>query len=542
MSSIVAPSAASLIASMNGTPQPILLPDPPTLSLVPTDPLAHLTHLTPDEGNYYDDSDVLPPSAGKMGETQIEFDLIASILHDSTQFGDVNDITPNMFGDPNLREIWAYVFDKKGRVAPSALKNALEKTPAGRRALQEIGNGKSADETINFLFQQGRFAGAADSLAPVLRNCATLRFVEQAHRDIVPDRFSDSSEYVSALSARLHSIASRMAPSIQAESLSQGADKALESFLWSAANPGKMTGMKIGLDDYDMAMGGVQPGEVIMYGGHSGEGKTQLKCFMAISATMIKDDLTGQYPNVMFFSLEMSPEQMAQRWISKLSQVSLRERNPTPDQTRAVKKAHKTLNELAKSGRLTMLDSSGASSLDQIVRAIHRGKEENNITAAYVDYAQLIGVGNRGGDSSKYEQMALVAQKLKLTAQQLGIFIGVGVQLNRDAMSSTSAGRPKLYHIADSLDLVRSADGVQMIWTPARHIGYKAGPWAKIAVLLTEKMRSRPAINDLFYNFDPSVTSFYEVDPAVRRVLLSDDSQELLKNTRVNAAASKKAP
>lgn len=495
-----------------------------------------------ESGNYFSETP-LRKDQGAIADAQVEFDLVCSLLHDHLQWNEVRDITPNMFSDPNCREIWAYIYDKGAKVAPAGLKDALEKTPAGRRALADIGAGRDAGETINFLYQQGRLAGPAENLREIVRNNATLRFVQQAQAEVRPERFSNAAEYASALATKLQNVASRMAPNVNPQALSDGLDDALSHYLFRQANQGKIIGVKTGLEDYDHQMGGLHGGEVIMIGGHSGEGKTQLKGYMALNAALTVRDDTNTPAKVAYFSLEMVAREMANRWIACAAQVDLRNPNPTNAQMRAVNKAVKQLKVLSDSRRLIMFDPSAAHTLDQIVRALHKAKEEDDIDAAFIDYAQLIRVTGGSSDSSKYDQMASVAQRFKIAAQQLNIVLGVGVQLNRDAMTSSAAGRPKVYHIADSMDLVRSADGVQMIWTPARHLNYNAGLWKNIAVILTEKMRSRPLFDPLYYQFDPSRSSFYELDPTVKAALIDPDgeAQTLLKKTRA-AATKKDAP
>lgn len=475
---------------------------------------------------------------GVFRDSQIEFDLVTSLLNDPAQFNDVSDITPEMFSDTNMRKLWMVLYERKGRIAPAALVHEMGKIPGGHAALDDISSGtvSTHDQVVNFLFEAGVSAGPAESLAPIIRENATKRFVEQAKRDIRPEQFSNSIDYASALSNRIAKIASSMSPNVRSDSLLDGIDEAYQNFLWMQNNPDKVTGIRVGWEDYDNESFGLQKGEIIIVGGHSGEGKTQLKANWALGAAKMVQDVIDRQPHVLYFSLEMRSSEMASRWLSNLAGISLRERHLTKTQLSDVARANIELRQLATNRNLIVVDAAEAHTLDQIIRRMHKAKTESGLDMAVIDYAQLIGVSS-AGEASKYEQMAQVAQRLKVTAQQLEIPIVLGAQLNRDAMNNSPCGRPRAYHVADSLDLVRSADVIQMIWTPARHINTsKTHPWGKIAVLLTEKVRSRAMSPELYYHFDFSTTSFEAVNRAVKEVLLDEESQEWLKGGRRAAA------
>lgn len=465
----------------------------------------------------------------------VELEFVTSLLADPSQFPMIADIDPAMLQDSNLRAVYAAFHAAKGRVTQSTVYDDLMRTAEGRSALDSIsvdlacyGDPKAA---IDQLFQQGVTAGAAEIVAERIRNAAIVRWTKQAVAQAKPDNFRDASEFAIALASQITNIASRAAPNANRASLADGADEEFANWLWSQSNPHKIDGVRVNLGDYDEEMGGLKPGELVMIGGHSGEGKTQLMCHMAMEAALSVRDGTGDHPKVAFFSLEMSRRQIASRWMSKLAGVSMNEKLITDEHRRNIQKAHQTLKELSEQRRLILVEPHAAHTIEQIARTLINLKQNDGIDVAFIDYAQLI--RSSGMSTSKYDQLGEISQRLKLLTDQLQITIVMGVQLNRDALTKSGAGQPLLHHIADSMDLVRSADTVHMIWVPARHLtGANVGLWNGIAVLTTPKRRNGPPPGWMLYAYYPDRTTFTPVNPSTRRELLSDANLDIVRRAK----------
>jgi replicative DNA helicase len=244
---------------------------------------------------------------------------------------------------------------------------------------------------------------------------------------------------------------------------------------------------------------------------------TQLKCYMAIRAALTSHDVTGDVNRVAFFSLEMEKRELSKRWLVYLSRVDYNQEHASPDDHRRMAEAFEQLKGLQ--DRIFVSPPAASSTLDQIIRGLRWYKDRNDIAIAYVDYAQLINVPG-SSDSSRYDQMAQVARRLKLAAQELDIPVVLGVQLNREAVSKSPGGRPGVHHIADSLDLLRSADVATMIWNPARYLaGQQVATWDGKVVLLTPKIRHRATPPPFVYGYEQVFTTFKMLNPALEQEL-----------------------
>lgn len=468
-------------------------------------------------------------------DTIVELEFVTSLLADTSQFPMVEDISHTMLQDPNLRAVYRLYHGAKGRVTPATLYDDLMRTPEGRQAIDAIaddlgyyGNPKAA---LDHLFQAGVTAGPAEIIGDRIRNAAIQRWIARAVADTKPDRFRDASEFAVSLASQITDIAARAAPNANKDALAEGADEEMAHWIYLQSNPGKIDGCRVNLGQYDDLLGGLKPGELVLIGGHSGEGKTQTMCHMALEAATTPKDDTGKPPTVAFFSLEMSRRQIASRWISKLAGVSMSEKLITDDHRKAIRQAHVTLKDLANQRRLILVEPHAAHTIEQICRTLINLKNNDGIDIAFIDYAQLI--RSSGPTTSKYDMLGDISQRLKLMTDQLGINIVMGVQLNRDGLTKSGAGMPHLHHIADSMDLIRSADTVHMIWTPARHLtGANVGGWKGIAVLTTPKRRNGAPVPWLLYAYYPDRATLVPVSNAMYNELMSDESLEILRRAK----------
>lgn len=480
-----------------------------------------------------------PPS-----DTLVELEFVTSLLADSSQFPMVEDISYTMLQDPNLRAIYRIYHGAKGRITPTLLYDDLMKTPDGQAALNAIANDLGVYDNpraaLDELFHAGVTAGPAEIIADRIRNAAIERWIARAVAETKPDRFNDASEFAISLASQITDIAARAAPNTNKNALADGADEELAHWLYVQNNPGKIDGIRVNLGQYDDLTGGLKAGELTLIGGHSGEGKTQIMCHMAMEAATTPHDATGECPSVAFFSLEMGRRQIASRWISKLAGVSMHNALITDEERRAIREAHNKLKDLGNDRKLILVEPHAAHTIEQICRTLINLKNSDDIKIAFIDYAQLIRVSGTSGD--RYKELAEVSQRLKLLTEQLGIAIVMGVQLNREALTRSGAGRPETYHIADSMDLIRSADNVHMIWTPARHLtGSNVGGWKGIAVLLTPKRRNGAPMPWLLYAYYPDRATLIPVTSAVYNELMSAEQQDILRKSRPVAGSDKAA-
>lgn len=463
-------------------------------------------------------------------QVQIEYEFVTSLLADPTQLLAVDYIQSSMLEDSTLRTVYEVVRKTNGKLTHSTLLADLSQTPQGRMALGILAGGMGLtahQDAIESLFEDGLKAGAAEILAAHIYNQAVVRMVSRVVAETKPDRFTDKSEFALTLGNKLIDIAGQ-SRTTSGNALLEGLQEEREYWQRMQTATDQIDGWRVNLGDYDKLMGGLQPGELILMGGHSGEGKSHVLCHMAIEAAMTQHDVQKRAPVVSYFSLEMSKRQITGRLVKHILGFNHHRKDLTPEQKASIDGGYDALADLGKRKQFILVQPHEAHNLEQIARTLIYQKQHHNLDMAFVDYAQLIKVSNHTG--SKYEALAEISQTLKNLALQLELVVVMGVQLNRAALTESYAGRPRIHHVADSMDLVRSADAVHMIWTPAKYLlGEKVAYWQNIGVILTEKRRSGQALLPQYYTADYSCSRLRPVDEAIKQQLESKQAQQAIR-------------
>ena len=210
-----------------------------------------------------------------------------------------------------------------------------------------------------------------------------------------------------------------------------------------------------GFSDLDsMLAGGIRPQQLVIVGACPGMGKTaiasQIACHVA--------GVVGK--RVLFSSLEMSAEQLADRQLSVLSGVNgyrMRAGTMTNEDRKKIVEA------AAEMSRYNMqIDDDGMQRVGQIAAQSRRlgPKRREHAELIVIDYLQLI-----ESDDTKVnreQQVSTVTKRLKALAKERNCPVLCLAQLNRQAASSKDM-RPRLSHLRESGQIEQSADVVLLL-------------------------------------------------------------------------------
>lgn len=196
-----------------------------------------------------------------------------------------------------------------------------------------------------------------------------------------------------------------------------------------------------GIDVLDVAMGGEWPRKALsIIIADPGGSKTSLVCNSALRM--------GQNGNAsLFFSLEMSKEELHQRWASDLCNIDnadIRAGKLKEDEYELIAAATNNITRLP----IYVIDSAGLGITDMIpvIRRYHR---EHGIKVVFIDYLQIVTVGedrNRG--------FGMIAKLLKEISKKLDIHICIISQKN---------GKDGVWSVRDSGDVPAAADIIMNI-------------------------------------------------------------------------------
>ena len=263
---------------------------------------------------------------------------------------------------------------------------------------------------------------------------------------------------------------------------------------------GALSGVTTGYTELDEITAGLQASDLIILAARPSMGKTALTLCMARNAAV-----KGHVP-VLYFSLEMAVQQLAQRLLCSEARVS-------SHRLRTGKLSEEEWQRLSEwTGKLIEApifidDTAGISVMEMRAKA-RRAKAEHKIGLIIVDYLQLMTVSERMGN--REQEIAHISRSLKGLAKELSVPVIACSQLSR-AVENRTDKRPQLSDLRESGSLEQDADVVMFLFRPEVYgIPDEEGNTQEgVAEIIVGKQRSGP-IGSLFLTFVGEYLRFEE--------------------------------
>ena len=265
-------------------------------------------------------------------------------------------------------------------------------------------------------------------------------------------------------------------------------------------SPGALSGVTTGYTEMDEITAGLQRSDMIILAARPSMGKTALTLCMARNAA-IKGN-TG----VLYFSLEMSTEQLAQRMLCSEARVS-------SHRLRTGRLSEEEWQRLSEwTGKLIdapiYIDDTAAISVMELRAKARRSKAEHDIGLIIVDYLQLMTASENFG--SREQEIAYISRSLKALAKELDIAVVACAQLSR-AVESRTDKRPQLADLRESGSREQDADVVMFLFRPEVYgiVDEEGTAQEGVAEIILGKQRSGP-IGSVFLTFVGEYLRFEE--------------------------------
>ena len=248
-----------------------------------------------------------------------------------------------------------------------------------------------------------------------------------------------------------------------------------------------ITGLPTGFTEFDVKTAGLQPGDLIIVAGRPSMGKS------AFVTTIAEYVAVNEKLGVGFFSLEMSREQLVQRFLCSSAKVDIHKLRTgflAPSEWPLLTSA---------AGRLSSapiyIDDTPAINIFELRAKARRLKAHHDIKLIIVDYLQMIRVVKRG--ESRQQEISDISRSLKSLAKELNVAVVAVSQLSR-AVETRSDHRPQLSDLRESGAIEQDADLVVLL---LREEYYNPTPENKgIAEVIIAKQRNGP-VGSIFLGF-----------------------------------------
>ena len=221
-----------------------------------------------------------------------------------------------------------------------------------------------------------------------------------------------------------------------------------------AASDSSIPGLSTGLTDLDRAISGLNKSDLILLAARPGMGKTS----MALNILLEAGKKSGK--NVVFFSLEMSREQLALRLISSecfVDNKKLVTGNLAPEDWEKIMVATESLNR----SHILIDDDSTVSVADILAKC----RRVDNLGLVIIDYLQLMqsAGGRQYSGENRQQVVSDISRALKIMAKELDVPVLCLSQLSR-ANESRSDKRPMLSDLRESGAIEQDADIVMFLY------------------------------------------------------------------------------
>ena len=298
---------------------------------------------------------------------------------------------------------------------------------------------------------------------------------------------------------------------------------------------GGISGVPTGFVDLDKLLGGLHQSDLIVLAARPSIGKTALATNIAFNAVGSGRKPDGENaPVIVFFSLEMSAEQLATRILSEQTDIPsdrMRKGELRNDEFDRLATVSQTLHRLP-----IFIDDTPALSVSQLRTRARRLKRSSTLglDLIVVDYLQLMGANFGSRPESRVQEISEITRGLKAIAKDLKVPVLALSQLSR-AVEARDPPRPLLSDLRESGTIEQDADVVMFIYReqyylerkkPAPRADDDDEKFAKrlqrwndrraevenLAEVIVAKQRHGP-IGDVTLRFDGAYTRFSAYDP-----------------------------
>lgn len=395
--------------------------------------------------------------AGKVPPQNIdaEMSLLGAILIDEETLADISEhVTAKDFYEKRHAIIYDAVmrlYEKHRPVDLLTLTDELKR----KKELEVVGGSAYLTELTNYV----PTAAHAAAYAELVAQKAVRRRLIKASADISElgyDEETTTEELLGRAEAELFSVSDQSLKQdlVSIESiLTESFDRMEELH----RNKGSIRGVRTGYRDLDNMTAGLQRSDLIILAARPAMGKTTLVTNLAYNVASV-----SKLP-VLFFSLEMSKEQLVDRMLADASGVdawNIRTGNLSDDD---FSKLSEAMGEMAETP-IFIDDTPGLSVLEMRTKA-RRAAHEQPLGLIIVDYLQLM-QGSGRSDGNRVQEVSEISRGLKLIARELNVPVIALSQLSR-SVESRSPQIPQLADLRESGSIEQDADIVMFIYREA---------------------------------------------------------------------------
>jgi replicative DNA helicase len=390
---------------------------------------------------------------------EAEQTVLGSILVSNEIYDEITDINEDFFYNPINKKIFRVINNlmQKGLLAnPITLKNFF----SNENELNEIGGSE-------YLIKLTKFSTSKLQIkyyTNLLHDLKIRRNLIEISKQILEDSANKNSEInseqiIESAEKKLFDIAERGKFNKSYIEFKEALVQTIAMASSAYKNEEGIVGVPSGLKDLDDRLGGLHKQDLIIIAGRPSMGKTALATNIAFNAAKILRN-REKNSSIIFFSLEMSSEQLSTRILSEQARIKsndIRRGKINQDDFEKFIETSKSLENLP-----LFIDDTPAITISTLSNRARRIKRLHGLELIVVDYIQLMKSGNYRNDG-RVQEIAEITQGLKALAKELDVPILALSQLSR-AVEQRDDKKPQLSDLRESGSIEQDADVVMFVY------------------------------------------------------------------------------
>jgi replicative DNA helicase len=393
---------------------------------------------------------------------EAEQGLLGAILLNNEIYYDIIEIINiEHFYEPVHRTIFDVInkLISKGQIAtPITLKSYFEV----ERNLEEIGGSnylaRLANSTVSLDY--------AKNYAYIIYDLAVRRGLYELggkvqHDAIESDMDVKPSDLIEEAEKNLYQISEKGTSSHNVQTFKSSVEEAIELATKAFEKDSSVVGISSEFRDLDAKLGGLHPSDLIIIAGRPSMGKTSLATNIAYNIAANAYKAKDHTSSVLFFSLEMSSEQLATRILSEQSRISsndIRRGNLSENDLDNLVSVSKDILEIP-----LFIDDTPAVNIGTLSSRARRLKRKHGLGVIVIDYLQLLRPSKLSRNESRVLEISEITQGLKALAKELNIPIIALSQLSRQ-VEQREDKKPQLSDLRESGSIEQDSDVVMFIY------------------------------------------------------------------------------
>lgn len=350
---------------------------------------------------------------------------------------------------------------------------------------------------------------------------SVLRKLIRGATDIIEESSSsvDKGESVAFAEKVVFDVATSLDTSTMVQ-IDKVVPEVVEKFNAISRDKDAFKGLRTGFYALDNLTNGLHKTDLILIAARPAMGKT------SFSMNIVENIAVTQGKVCAVFSLEMGKEQLAQRMLCSVAEVSMQDAlkgNLDKDKWKKIAEAQNKLNDAK-----IFIDDSAMITPAEMLSKCRRLKRRYGLDLVMVDYLQLMSTGKASKADNRQQEISEISRNMKILAKEIEVPVIALSQLSRSVESRTGH-KPQLSDLRESGAIEQDADIVMFIHRPDKSADPKelaeGKVQANVAEILIEKHRNGPTGSVKLY-FKGECTKFLNITEEVRQEMENSSPQE----------------